>query len=90
MEEKEIIKTDDPNILIERTTIEREVNIKENTLLISALTSNLEVINQKIDELSAITGMPEIVQTAIERQIAELNNEANNITIDLIRLENYK
>lgn len=82
----EIIKTEDSNIVIERTFIDTEVDISKNQEIVSAYADNLTVIYEKLEELRNYNGLPASVQEAINFQISQLENEARFFEQEIERL----
>lgn len=79
--ETEIIKTDDPNIIIARTIEDRVINIEEKTIQIESLKQyRLELIEQRdiiFNEKASITNS--IIQDLVNIKLIDLNNEIINL-----------
>jgi len=67
----EIIKTEDSNIVIERTTIDKEININDLQNTIVAITEQLAMIDLKINQLK-LYSVPQEIEYIINREINEL------------------
>lgn len=84
--EPEIIKTDDPNIIIERTIIDKEINLDDINFQIKSIIDQINNLNIKIniikntnidnlkDILSKQLGDFEAEKVGLEYRLEQLNN----------------
>lgn len=86
MEEKEIIKTDDPNIVIERTTTEREINVEDISNLKSSLLVDFSNNEEKISQLKSCK-VPVLVKDLIEKEILELSMRNDIILAEIEKFD---
>ena len=81
----EIILTNDSNIVIERTTIDKEINITQLQNQIESYNSLIIEEQNKIDELSNLN-LPAAVSSIIEKEISIYLGNIFSYTQQIIKL----
>lgn len=85
--ETEIIQTEDPNIVIERTTIDKEINIGDINIQISNLTEIINSIDLEVEQLQqSKETLPDFIGKIVDEKINSLLSEkaSNNYQIELL------
>jgi hypothetical protein len=88
--EREIIQTEDPNIVIERTTIDKEIDIGEITSQIQSYTDRIVAIDFDVEQLNQSKQLfPDFIVIIIEEKIINLLSEkaTANYQIELLNNE---
>jgi hypothetical protein len=88
MENTEIIKTEDPNIIIEKTTIEKEIDISHISESIAGYQEMIKGIQNNIDILNSYKGLPVEVLKIIEEKISLLEGEIFSYQEQINKLQN--
>lgn len=83
----EIIKTDDPNIVIERTVVEREINVANIREQIVGLEHEIELLTAKKEQLEK-TDIPEFLREIIDNEITQILGEIYSNEQEVARLNN--
>lgn len=81
----EIIKTEDPNIIIERTVTDREIHLGDVTSQISGLQSLNSVLLEKLESLQTYS-LPQEAQEIINAEIVRIEGEIFSNTQEIERL----
>lgn len=81
--EAEIIKTDDPNLVEEVTTVTRTINVQMLVDRKTFLELNSSEFQECIDQLRGATGLSPIVQAFIDEKINELEIRISTNDIEL-------
>lgn len=84
--ETEIIKTDDPNVVIERTVTETEINIQGLTMYKESLISMITDLQAKSANLKACPNLPASVQEIVANEISEIEGNIFSYEQELIRV----
>jgi len=83
----EIIKTDDPNIVIERTVIEREINVANIREQIAGLEQEIELLTAKKEQLEN-ADVPELLKDVVNTEITKILGEIYSNKQEIARLNN--
>lgn len=83
----EIIKTDDPNIVIERTVVDREINVANIREQIVGLEHEIELLTAKKEQLEK-TDIPEFLREIIDNEITQILGEIYSNEQEVARLNN--
>lgn len=88
--EKEIIQTDDPNIIIERTVIDREINVGEINAQVDSLRTSSDLINAEIERLEASkASLPKFIVDIVDEKVRSLLSDlgTTNYQIELLTID---
>lgn len=73
--ETEIIKTEDPNIVIKRTIFESEINIETQKSIKDGLLNLLYELRQKVSQLESLKNVPVLLKDVVQKEINEIRSE---------------
>ncbi len=79
------LETDNPDVVIERTITNKEININGISLRIEALNALISDYNEKIKKLELLS-LPEIVKEIVDKEIGKMEGEKYSYEQEIIRL----
>jgi len=87
--ETEIIKTEDPNIVIERTTINKEINLGNINSQVSNFNDKITLIDLEVEQLEqSKESLPEFIIKIVDEKIYSLLSEKATINYQIELLTN--
>lgn len=86
MENTEIIKTDNPNVVIEKVSTTREININGLSDYRDGLNTLVLDLQLKINKLKNYKNLPVSVKEIVDSEIAELYGEIYTHEQEVIRI----
>lgn len=89
MDEKEIIKTDDPNIVIERTFIDTKIDIESIPPQIEGLNNLISGLKEKRQSFQSLKGLPKIAKEVVDKEVGSITGEIFTYEQELQRLNNF-
>lgn len=86
--ETEIIKTENPNIVIKRTIFESEINIENQKSIKDGLLNLLSELRQKVSQLESVKNVPVLLKDVVSKEINEIKGEIFTYENEVAKIDN--